>query len=438
MTRKLLNYSKNIDFIINKGLQFIDENPRIVKGAYKHISYNDEPKLYGYTVHFKDKHNNAENESGGAAGVSFNRKKALLKVLGETVERYSLSTNNNKKLIHKSFKELIKLKEYVLSPKNFVMCPDDKDYINSLSRKKLHWVKGRFLTSNKQILIPAQAVYVPYVYYSSEPVLRFNNSTGAAAGTALNEALYRGICETVERDAFMISYLNKLSSPRINLSSIKDKTICDIVSLIGRYKLDLVILDLTTDLQIPVFAAITLDKTGVGPAVSVGLKAGFNIKETIAGAVEESLMVRLWTRDEFANMSSKYMESNMVKTIEDRARFWFPISAIKYLNFWLTSKNLKKINLKKQKYLNNNLERAIFLLKEKGMEAIYIDITDDKVREYGFVVVKLIIPELHPLYLDEREAYLSGERLYKTPVKMGLLQTPKTESQLNKIPHPFL
>lgn len=156
--------------------------------------------------------------------------------------------------------------------------------------------------------MPAQLVYVPYSYQHDEPLLRFPISTGAATGVSLDDALYRGICEVVERDAFMITYLNKIVSPQVNLFSIKDKTIYDIANIFKRYKLELVILNLTTDLQIPVFAAVTLDRTGLGPAVSVGLKAGFNIKETIIGAIEESLMVRTWIRDKFIYAEPNYTE----------------------------------------------------------------------------------------------------------------------------------
>lgn len=439
MSRKRLNHSKDIDQTIKKGFQFIDDNPRIIKGVYKQISYNDEPKLYGYTVYFKDKHSKAENEGAGAAGISFDKKKALSKVLGETVERYSLSINNNKKFIYSSFNKLVKLnKSALVDPKDLILFSDKKRYIHDLDKKKLHWVEGKSLISNKKILVPAQLVYVPYLYQDSEPILRFPISTGAAAGMTLTDALYRGICEVIERDAFMIAYLNKIPSPQINLSAIKDRSIYNITNVFKRYKLELITIDLTNDLEIPTFAAIIFDQTGIGPAVSVGLKAGFDIKETIIGAIEESLMVRFWTRDEFAYINSSYRESKIIKTIEDRARFWFRLSSIKYLDFWLNSKTPKKTNIQGIKHLDNNLENIVKFLRQKNVEIIYVDITDKTVRKYDFVVVKVIIPQLQPLYLEEGYSYLREDRLYNAPVEMGFSQKSKKKGQLNKIPHPFL
>lgn len=432
------NSSKQIDALINKGSQFVNDNPKIIKGIYKDISYNDDPKLYGYAVYFRDKYGGRENEDSVASGVSFNKKKALLKVLGETIERYSLSINNNNKFIYKSYKELISDGESVLKLHDIIGVLNTKIRPKNVELTKFHWVKGQSLLSDKNILVPAQLVYVPYVYENTETVLRTSISTGAATGSSINEALYRGLCEIVERDAFMITYLNKIPCPQVDLFSIKDKKLFNTIDVFKRYKLELAVLDITTDLKIPAFAAITLDRTGLGPAVSVGLKAGFNVKDTIIGAIEESLMVRFGTRDQFAYEGLNYKGKKIISTIDDRARFWLPQSSIEHLDFWLKSKNFKKINTKDFDYAKNTLKMAIELLKEKKMELIYIDIADRKIKRYGFTVLKVIIPQLHPLYLDESYPYLEGKRLHETPVKMELLKKPKTENQLNKIPHPFL
>jgi len=436
--KKKVGYSKYIDPILKSGLQFINDNPKIIKGIYKHTSYNDEPKLYGYTVYFREKYSHAEHKYSGAAGLAFEQKKALLKTLGETVERYSLGVNNNKRFIFSSFNDLVKFKKMALDPNSLVLFSNKKHRIPNLNNKKLHWIQVESLLSNKKIFMPAQLVYVPYLYHDSEPILRFPISTGAAAGVTLTSALYRGICEVVERDAFMIAYLNKIPSPQVDLSAIKDKLIYDIINIFKRYKLEMIVLDLTTDLQIPVFAAITLDRTGIGPAVSVGLKSGFHIKEAILGAIEESLMVRYWTRDQLIHRNPHYRMAKKIQTIEDRAYFWFHLSSIKYIDFWLKKRTFKKVDSQKSISSDNNLENIVKLFKQKNIEAMYVDITDKKVKKYGFVVVKVIIPQLQPLFLEEEYSCLKEDRLYDAQVKMGYVQKPSKKRQLNRIPHPFL
>lgn len=436
----MINKTSSLESSIQKAAKFVNDNPSIVKEVFKALSYNDEPKLYSYGIHFEDKYRDEKNEDvlSSASGIAFDKKKALMKVLGETIERYSLGVNNDKKFIYNSFNKLKGLNELVIKPETFIAFSDRKRYISNLDGKNFHWIKGKSLISKKEILVPAQLIYVPYLHQNSEPLIRFPISTGAAASETLDDALYRGICEIIERDAFMIAYLNKIPSPQIDLSSIDDKSIRHISDTLKRYKLESIILDLTNDLEIPVFAAIILDKTGLGTAVSVGLKAGFDVKETIIGAIEESLMMRSWIRDKFIYTDPKYKRDKEIITIDDRAHFWFSVSSIKYLDFWLKNENFKKINIKMTDIPADKLGKVLRLLRMNKMETIYLDITDKEIRRYGFMVVKVIIPQLCPLYLDERYPYLGGDRLYNTPVKMGILEKPNKENQLNKIPHPFL
>lgn len=436
--KQMLDLLKRRNQIIKNGCRFINDSPKIINGSYKILNYNDEPKLYGYTIHFNDIYKHDSDENSMATGVSFDKQKALLKVLGETIERYCLGTNNNKKFIYKSFNDLIASKKPVLTPESFSPYKHDKNYNFNLSRRKLHWIKGRFLISNKPVFMPAQIIYLPYVYYGSEPLLRFDNSTGAAAGITLKDALYRGICEIVERDSFMIAYLNKIACPKIDLLSMKDKHINNIVNILKRYKLEIVVLDTTTDLKIPSCAALIIDKTGIGPSISTGLKAGFDIKDTVIGAIEESLMVRSWIRDRFVYKDSAISVSKTINTIEDRVRFWFPVDAINHLDFWLKNKNIKSFHPNTFNYSGNNLERATDLLKDNNIEALYVNITDKEIKKYNFVVVKVVMPQLQPLYLDERNAFLEEKRLRDASVKMGQKKHSRVKNQFNEIPHPFL
>ena len=78
------------------------------------------------------------------------------------------------------------------------------------------------------------------------------------------------------------------------------------------------------------------------------------------------------------------------------------------------------------------------ILGSKGYDVIYVDITAPEIRKYGVKVVKVIIPQLQPLHLDEKYPYLTFKRLYNAPVDMGVLGRPKVFKELNNIPHPFL
>ncbi len=102
-------------------------------------------------------------------------------------------------------------------------------------------------------------------------------STGAAAGGCLASALVRGIYEVIERDAFMISYLNKLENDKVDLEKIPDARITTLLSILNRYRIEGHIMDITSDLGVPTFVTILVDRTGIGPAIHCGLKTSFLI-----------------------------------------------------------------------------------------------------------------------------------------------------------------
>ncbi|MEK7523277.1 MAG: hypothetical protein AAB569_06835, partial [Patescibacteria group bacterium] len=91
---------------LEKGVLFLNENPKITEGFSRTYLYNDEPKVYYYVCYFKDKYSKNYSEDSVAAGVSFNKERALLKLFGETIERYALTINNNKKLIYGNYSSL--------------------------------------------------------------------------------------------------------------------------------------------------------------------------------------------------------------------------------------------------------------------------------------------------------------------------------------------
>lgn len=431
-------YISTLDKSLEKAAKFVDDNKNFIINISRSPLYNDEPKIFAYTGTYKSRY---KKNIDIACGFSFNKKVALMRVLGEGLERYCLEKYNPKISFIGSLENINR--DY-LDP--YSICAFSKKQLAESNFKKFRihnkslfrWTKGFSLKRKKNLLVPAQLVSFNYAPMKNEPTILPPISTGTATGLSLDDAMYRGICEVVERDSFMISYLNKLPSPQINLNSIKDMKIQGILNKLRRYKLEVIVLDITTDLKIPAFAALTLDKTRQGPSVTIGLKAGFDIKESIMGAIEESLMTRSWVRDKFIYLNPDYKQEKVIQSLEDRAHFWFSVDMIKKLGFWLENKNIKKFVPDKLNSAENKLKKTITSLDKNKMEIIYVDITHKTIKRNGFWVVRTIIPQLHPLYLDEQYPYYGGKRLYETPIKMKFLRNIKKETQLNSIPHPFL
>lgn len=432
------DYAKALDSSLEKAAKFINHNKNFITSIYKSPLYNDEPKIFAYSGTYKSRY---KQNTDIACGFSFNQKVALMRVLGEGLERYCLE-KYNPKIVFIGFVQDINT-DY-LDPRSFNVFSNSQLAKSSFKKFRINnkslfrWTNGFSLKRKKNLLIPAQLAPFNYKLMRKEPTILSPISTGTAAASSLDDAVYRGICEIIERDSFMISYLNKLPSPHVNLDSIKDIRIQRILNKLKRYKLEVIVLDTTTDLKIPAFTALTLDRTGLGPSVSVGLKAGFDITESIIGAIEESLMTRSWIRDKFIYLDPDYKQEKIIHSLEDRAYFWFSVNMIKELDFWLKNKNIKKFADDELNSTENKLNRTITLLEKNKMETIYVEITHKTIKENGFWVVRTIIPQLHPLYLDEQYPYFGGRRLYETPIKMKYFKKIKRENQLNNTPHPFL
>jgi len=427
---------------------FVVDNPQIIKGIYRTANYNDEPQLYQYSSQFVEGNTTKTSVDSIASGTSFVKDRALLKVLGETLERYSLGVYQKKEFVTASYDDLKKNSKNAVNPGKlylFLYSSGEVEYFSNedLVSTRLRWVRGVLSRTDRRIFVPAQLVYIPYKNLQSEPMLQMPISTGAAAGENISDALYRGICEIIERDSFMIHYYNRINSPAVDLRSLGSDEILQITKQISRYNLEVYVNDITTEIGIPAFVAIVVDRSGLGPAVSIGLKAGFEIEQDIVGAIEEALMVRSWIRDEHVYGLTKKTSINnkIIRSIEDRAAYWFPVDTIKYLDFWTKSKMLAKLQVSTKKSFSVSKKRVQIIidqLEKRGHEVIHVEITAPIVAKYGFKVVKVFIPSLQALHLDEKYSYLNYPRLRNAPVTMGIYRKPKSMSEINKIPHPFL
>ena len=421
-------------------------NPRtgIIKRIYKTTNYNDEPKLFNYTAELCNTKIFSEvNVDKYSSGCSLNQEEAIKKAFGEAIERYCLAVYKEDDFIKATYDkmgdraiDLYSIVNFSENQLNSEFKDNRYDFLKYNKFTEFNWVKGYSLIQQKEIYIPAQLVYVPY-NYNNEKLINFPISTGAALGTSLSFALYRGICEIIERDAFMIFYLNKLVPKVIDLKSIDDPTISKLAEITCRYNLELFCYDITTDLKIPVAFSVIIDRSGVGPAVSCGINSDVNWKKAIEGSIYESIHSRPWMREIITKTKHIPTLKDKIITIEERGLLWYNPDMIDHLNFLFKSKKMMKVDGKsKEKSLSGKLSKVLKTLIDKHLNTYFVDITTPDAKDFGFRVVKVVIPELQPLYLDERFRYLGGNRLYKVPSYLGYPE--KKEEDLNRIPHPFL
>ena len=380
------------------------------------FNFTDEPKFWQYSCISKE----GKYES---SSLDENKKIAKIKALGEYLERYCLD-NPQQEFKFCSYNEI---KDFAIDPALFINFRDcdmnsrKKEYIKRVRNSKIGWVNGKKYDKSK-ILIPSQLVYVDFKF-DNEPVIRPRVSTGAAAHESVQEAFYLGTMENIERDSYMISYLSKKQLPRIKLN----KELLDIENYFKRYLLDLHVFETTTEIGIPSFMCLNIDRTGLGPAVSVGLKASLDPKEGVFGSIKESQQVRQWIRNLWIQKGEpKVSTPKEIQEIEDRGFYWYDLERINDLNYLLNSSLIKDArDIKSEVTDKRNLAEH---LKSKKIESYFVDLTAPRFRKAGFFVIRSIQPELHPLFLDEAFPCFYSERLEKQ----------LNDEKLNNIPHPFM
>lgn len=403
-----------------------------------HVFY-DEPNLPFYSAYldnnskgrFSDYIVSKDRVVAGALSIT-SKKTALLKALNESIERFCLSCTPINQIVYQDYKDISNV---AINPFYYVVP----------SLRKIGWIKGSSINTNESRLLPAQTVFLNYYKdvalkkNPSEPILNQFISTGTAVGYNKEETCLRGMLEVIERDAAMSNYLNKISSPKINLNNIKNKTLDYILDVTKRYRFSLSVFDITSDIPIPTFLSILIDDSGIHPTLTVGSKSDLDPINAIVGSIEESFMGRTWIR--YKIMKKKNILGKKPIKISsrlDRALYWADKRAIDRFSYLLKN---KPTTLKKQRYFffkkvharKDRLKRIVSLLDTLGYKSFFCDIKPTFIKTKHLSIIKAIIPGLQPLYLDEKNRNINTDRLKKVARFFS-----KKGFTINKIPHPFL
>src|SRR5262249_53577196 len=135
----------------------------------------------------------------------------------------------------------------------------------------LRWVRGFSLTHGAPRLVPVAAAH-----YGEADELVEETSSGMAAHTARRPALLSALCALVERDAFMIHWLNRLAPPLVDLGGASDERVSRFLQFVTSRGWKPRVSDLTTDLGIPVYLASGVREDGAGAALLVGAGASLD------------------------------------------------------------------------------------------------------------------------------------------------------------------
>ena len=264
----------------------------------------------------------------------------------------------------------------------------------------IEWLRACNLTSpDEEAWLPASYVLLNYVDYDA--TFARADSTGAAAGASIEDAVLRGLLEVIERDAAALWWYNRCHRPPVRAPIPQDLEVERWLSELNRR---IWLLDLTTEWQVPVTAALSARNDG--SSVLVATAAGTTFDESCERAIRE-LAVSVTFEQVQTGLKQHWLRRETLDA-----------------NPWLQSSSaIRSYGHREVSGLDDLLERARVL----GRQVLSIDLTRPST---GWIpVVKVCVPGM-----CSGSRRTGPGRLYDAPVNLGWLAEPRSEAQINHWP----
>ncbi len=375
----------------------------------------DEPKLPVYTTRI--------GKHSWGQGAHPDPVVAQLKAAGEALERHCLLTPDEDGSVEARYGEL----EGQIDPAAFycyspAQTDDWRGVIQELRDTPRLWTRVHDITANRPALVPREFVYLDAADLEARPIRRESLTSGGAVGDARSgDAPGRALFELIERDAFMGAWLLGKSPARIG--GINGAA-ADLVGLLHRYRLDCRLFDIRNDIGVPAVLALTVDSSGIGPAVTTGLSAAERYEDAAAAAILESVSYRRQVRlNQIAGELPEVLSAAEIVSVETRVAYWSHPDRLEDLPPWFTQS--PSLNLAELEVFNCTAEGAVARLANLGFRVFRAEVTTPAAAAHGFEAIRVIVPELHPLFLSE-----AAEALHS--VHLGSIRRPSSA-----LPHPF-
>ena len=403
-----------------------------------------EPAIpYVTTLHYEYLSGNKLTH-GYCSGKGLTREDAERSAVGEAVERYCACSYSIEELIYASFENL---KEDALDPRQLVLySPEQYEKIPWRPLREdtiLGWVKAYSFVQDKSLLVPAMAVFLDYQLQNEDEYFVERLSTGLAAGPGLLRAIVSAALEVIERDAFMISWYNKLHCSRIDTRTIPNPEILGMIDHYEQTGNEIYLLRLNTDAPCHVFMAIAKQVSGELPFISVGLGADFSSTIAANKALLELAQVRASSNNYYKHsvtlnrINQLIANPQLVDTINDHRLLYAAPGHEAAFEFLFNSALIPFEWDSAERNPRQQFEESIGYLKEIGSDLIYYNLSLPETENSGYYSCRVILPGFQPIHFGYHNLRLAGKRMFELPVKLGFRNKASTPTELNSYAHPL-
>lgn len=345
-----------------------------------------------------------------AAGRGLSFEQARLSCLGEAAELASACLWGDEPLSTASY---LDVGGAGLHPANILMVSDEQygqrsewnskygdfDWIPERldEGRPIEWIEVTSPGGMDRTLIPAACAFIGYFEPKAAGAFAVADSSGCAAGATLEEATIAAFLEIVERDATALWWYGGHLRPAADMSNTP--TAAKLVESL-KHGRRVHVIDVTSDLKVPVFVAISAEQDG--SAVAMGAAADFDAERAMLSALTEMVQ----TEFSLAVRKSTHMEGI------DAFRFWLDHVTLKNFPHLAPAGVVSHTTAGREcSFWPATVETCTSLARNSGLEMFALNLTRPQI---GVPVVRVIMPGMRTTRYR-----LADGRLNEVPSKLG-------------------
>jgi ribosomal protein S12 methylthiotransferase accessory factor len=384
------------------------------------------------------------------AGRTHSYAESELTAILEGLERYcGLAPRGKRTVIHDSFRNLA---EQALDPVKVGLHTKEQYDLPAFPFKPfepdrpIDWVWGYSFLQERPILVPELLAY--YSLGCGEGFV-YETSNGCALGGSVEEAIFYGILEVVERDSFLMTWYAQLPLPRLDPYSANDtelRLMIERLRAVAGY--DLYLFNATMENGIPSVWTIAKNRKQKGVNLICAGGAHPDPVRAVKSSIHEVAAMLLTLDEKFEANREEYVrmfhDPSLVRKMDDHSMLYSLPEAEERLHFLLDeNRPLRTFDVEFNRKtghadLTDDLKDILQAFLRLNLDVIVVDQTTPEILRNGLHCVKVLIPGMLPMTFGHHLTRLTGlERVLRVPVELGYATKPLTFEQLNPHPHPF-
>ncbi|MEV4252312.1 TOMM precursor leader peptide-binding protein [Spirillospora sp. NPDC049652] len=366
----------------------------------------------------------------------------------EALERYAGTRPRGRLPVQARYADVA---EHAVDPRTLGLYPDawydqpDFGFTRFGPHREMGWVWGYSFRTERPVLVPEGFAYYGVPRGRS---LAYECSNGAALGGCLAEAIFHGLLEVAERDAFLITWYGRLPAPRIDIDTAADPRI-PLLAAMARQDAgyELTAFAMPMEQRVPAVWAMAVDAVG-GPGRPHTLCAASahpDPEQALGNAVHELIPSLAFLGDFYDERAAAALlaDGDLVREMEDHRQLYCHPGASRRLRFLpadAPGRPLAELFDQWPSYgdLADDLDELAGRFLATGLDVVAVDVTCPQLEAGGLAAAKVLVPGSVPMTFGHRHRRVHGlRRLLTVPRLLGYRDRDLRPEELNPHPHPF-